>query len=139
MDLGGTQIRYTEYPGVGHNTWDYTRYETTLQTWLLAQRKGSVHVSPANVSNLHGAQTSPNKVTLQWNVPDENAQTQDNKVWYCKIYRDNVVIKEIYNNNSSFIDSTVLVGNSYEYKISAVNYYFKESVLSEQVIVDLSK
>jgi poly(3-hydroxybutyrate) depolymerase len=139
LNLGGTQIRYTEYSGVGHNVWDYVPNETTLPTWLLAQRKGSVHVAPANVTNFQGELIAANKVSLQWLVPDESAQSEDNKVWYCKIYRNGLVIKEVYNNLNNFIDSTIVAGNIYEYKISSVNYYFKEAVQSEGISFDLSK
>jgi predicted esterase len=136
LSQGGTQIRYTEYPGVEHNVWDYVPNETTLPTWLLAQRKGSVHVAPVNVGNFQGEQIAGNKISLQWNLPDENSQTQDNKVWYCKIYRNGIVIQEVYNNHSDFVDSDVVSGNSYEYKISAVNYYFKESSVSQGVTIN---
>jgi len=138
-NLGGTQIKYTEYVGVGHNTWDYTRYETTLKSWLLAQRKGSVHSAPANIRNFEGELFPDNKVFLQWDIPQENEQTADNKVWYCKIYRNDELFKEIYNSQNNCIDSTILASNNYEYKISAVNYYFKESVQSEVLTFDLNK
>ncbi len=32
-------IRYTEYPGVGHNSWDYAYKEPDLLKWLLAHRR----------------------------------------------------------------------------------------------------
>lgn len=33
-------LRYTEYPGVGHSSWDYAYKETGLLPWLLAHRRG---------------------------------------------------------------------------------------------------
>jgi len=33
----GANVRYTEYPGVGHNSWDKAYAEPELMTWLLAQ------------------------------------------------------------------------------------------------------
>lgn len=130
LDCGGRQIRYTEYEGVGHNTWDFTRYETTLPWWLLAQRKGSNHEAPGIVKGFSAEWSGENKVSLQWEIPAEYWPPTDNNIWYCRIYRDETVIKEVYNNQDSFVDSAVLAGNSYEYKISAVNYFFKESELS---------
>lgn len=35
---GSTTVRYTEYPGVGHNSWDKAYAEPELATWLFAQR-----------------------------------------------------------------------------------------------------
>ncbi len=36
----GRRIKYTEYPGVGHNSWDKAFGEPDLPEWLFAQRKG---------------------------------------------------------------------------------------------------
>jgi predicted peptidase len=35
----GGDVRYTEYPGVAHNSWDRAYWEEELLPWLLAQRK----------------------------------------------------------------------------------------------------
>jgi poly(3-hydroxybutyrate) depolymerase len=139
LDHGGKQIRYTEYKGVGHNVWDYTRYETTLQTWMLAQRKGSVHSSPKAVDGFTGGLSEEKKVQMQWEIPLEIIPPSDDNIWYCRIYRDGNVIKEIYNNLQSYIDSTAVIQSTYEYRISAVNYYFKESALSTPVSVTVTE
>ena len=34
----GGDVRYTEYPGVGHDSWDKAYDEADLFTWLLAQK-----------------------------------------------------------------------------------------------------
>lgn len=36
----GGNVKYTEYPGVGHNSWDRAYTEPDLIKWLLAQRLG---------------------------------------------------------------------------------------------------
>lgn len=138
LDYGGKQIRYTEYEGVGHNVWDHTRNETTLQSWLLAQRKGSVHVVPDTVKGFTG-ELSEKKVHLQWDVPEETIPPSDNSIWFCRIYRNGSVLKEVYNDQHSFIDSWLLMNYTYEYQISAVNYYFKESPLSAPVSFTVSE
>ncbi len=38
--LGG-EVRYTEYPGVGHNSWDNAYAEADLMTWLLSKSFGT--------------------------------------------------------------------------------------------------
>lgn len=37
---GSTRVRYTEYPGVPHNSWDKAYAEKELADWLFAQRRG---------------------------------------------------------------------------------------------------
>jgi len=38
LKVNGGNVKYTEYPGVGHNSWDRAYGETEFMTWLLAQR-----------------------------------------------------------------------------------------------------
>lgn len=75
QSAGGTQIRYTEYQGVGHN------------------------------------------------------------VWYYKIYRDGSALKEVDNIYTSYTDSLISQGNTCLYQVAAVNYFFKESVLSSAISI----
>ncbi|MBN2350212.1 MAG: prolyl oligopeptidase family serine peptidase [Bacteroidales bacterium] len=125
-NAGGTQIRYTEYEGVEHNTWDYTPNETTLIPWLLAQRKGITHNVPENIQNFAANINGQGHVFLEWDVPGEEV-APDNKVWFTRIYRNNLLLAEVYNNQTNFTDSLAGSLITYEYRISAVNYYFKES------------
>lgn len=37
---GGTKVKYTEYPGVGHNSWDKAYAEKEMTDWLFAQKRG---------------------------------------------------------------------------------------------------
>jgi predicted peptidase len=36
--LGGTRVKYTEYPGVKHNSWENVAQEKSLSRWLFSQR-----------------------------------------------------------------------------------------------------
>ena len=38
--LGG-EVHYTEYPGVGHNSWEKAYAETELLTWMLSKTTGA--------------------------------------------------------------------------------------------------
>lgn len=38
IKLGATKVKYTEYPGVKHNSWENVAQEKTLSTWLFSQR-----------------------------------------------------------------------------------------------------
>jgi pimeloyl-ACP methyl ester carboxylesterase len=129
LDAGGTQIRYTEYPGVGHNAWDYTGHETTLNSWLLAQRKGYEHGTPDGLGNILLTLDERNHVHLSWEFFSDPL-IEDNQPWYVRIYRDGEMLKEIYNDQLSFVDSAVTSGNMYNYELSVVSYFFKESPLT---------
>lgn len=137
LAAGGTQVRYTEYPGVKHNAWDFVEDESTLPYWLLAQRRGSVHVAPDSVPGFQAILLDGHQAKLTWEVR-QNENNQDNNFWYCRIYRDACVVGEIYNNDNIFIDSTLNVGSSFSYRISAVNYFFKESPLSQNIKLQTS-
>jgi predicted peptidase len=39
IEAAGGDVRYTEYPGVGHNVWTKVLAEKRLMPWLLAQRR----------------------------------------------------------------------------------------------------
>jgi predicted peptidase len=39
IKLGGRKVRYTEYPGVKHNSWENVSREKSLNDWLFAQKK----------------------------------------------------------------------------------------------------
>jgi len=36
---GGTRLKYTEYPGVGHNSWDAAYADSMFAQWLFAQKR----------------------------------------------------------------------------------------------------
>lgn len=131
---GGNQIRYTEYKGVGHNVWDYTGKEKTLTPWLLAQKKGIVHNTPDSLMNLKATVTGSQDVLLAWDMPAGRTDPDD-QVWYTRIYRDGQVISEVYNDQNTYTDSTVVSGKPCLYQVSAVNYYFWESALSPALTV----
>lgn len=133
---GGTKIRYTEYEGVGHNAWDYTGDEVTLIPWLLAQHKGAAHNKPEPISNISVDLNSRQQVVLQWDLPDINSN-QDNQIWFTRIYRDGNVVDEVYNNRTTSVDSAIILPATFNYQLSAVNYFFKESELSDgfQVVI----
>jgi len=40
LKAAGGNVRYTEYPGVGHHSWENAYAEPDLMPWLLAQRLG---------------------------------------------------------------------------------------------------
>jgi predicted peptidase len=47
-DAGSTRIKYTEYPGVGHNSWDRAYSDAEAMSWLFAQKRRSPDSSNGN-------------------------------------------------------------------------------------------
>lgn len=137
LACGGKQVRYTEYPGVGHDVWNYTKNETTLKWWFLAQRRGAIHSGPKAVEAFTADLVGERKANLQWHIPAESWPPTDDNIWFCRIIRNGSKIGEVYNNRQCFTDSALVRGNSYEYHIVAVNYFFRESVLSATVPVSV--
>ena len=39
LKAAGADVRYTEYPGVGHNAWDWDYEQPPMITWMLKQAK----------------------------------------------------------------------------------------------------
>lgn len=119
---GGTQVRYTEYPGVAHDAWTPVGKEATLPRWLLAQRKGVSHGSPEPVANLRVVGTEAGRPSLGWS-PGDTAEA-DRKVWFYRVYRDGTLLAEV--ETPAFTDA-VLASGTYAYSVATVSYYFKES------------
>ena len=42
IKLGGTKVKYTEYPGVKHNSWENVAEEKSLSTWIFSQTRQSI-------------------------------------------------------------------------------------------------
>ncbi len=133
-NAGGTQVRYTEYPGVDHDAWEPALNEPTLYPWLFAHVRGQEHSLPDNAENFEADLTKDSHVNLAWSPPSDKSDP-DNQVWYYKIFRDDTLIAEVDNILNSYVDSLNEEAAISLYRISAVNYFFKESVLSESISV----
>ncbi|HEX9108169.1 MAG TPA: alpha/beta hydrolase [Longimicrobiales bacterium] len=129
QQAGGTQVRYTEYPGVGHNVWDYTPRQKTLQRWFLAQRKGVAHGAPDAVSGVQ-ASVSGGQLSLSWSAPADTT-SPDHAVWFYRVFRDGSLVAEV--ETPGYTDAAPPAGTRPAYAVASVNYFFKESARSPQV------
>jgi predicted peptidase len=50
LKAAGGNVKYTEYEGVGHNSWDRAYAEPELMTWMLAQRTSPLRAPRVNDS-----------------------------------------------------------------------------------------
>jgi dipeptidyl aminopeptidase/acylaminoacyl peptidase len=135
LAYGGKQMRYTEFKGVKHDAWNYAD-DNKIYTWLLKQKKGAAVLhAPDKVNNVRGTIKDDNNIFLEWQKP-VGASKPDNDLWYYKIYRNNRMIAEVDSDYLSYTDSLAAKTSSYEYKVSVVNYDFKESDQSAPVRVN---
>ncbi len=115
--LGGKKVRYTEYPGVKHNSWENVSKEGSLRQWLFTQDKGKPG-GPATPVKDFSAGTEKNAVTLNWKP--------GGTVWYYRLFRDSDPIAELDGAATSFTDPSPSSG-IHTYSITAVNFHFRES------------
>ena len=132
---GGKVVRYTEYPGVRHNSWENVSREKTLHRWLLQQAKNKMAESPDPARNLQSKLTNK-MVSLAWSIPTVSNNI-DKEIWYYKIFRDNKLLTEIDGGVTYFNDAKITQGFSHRYFLVAVNYNFKESKPSSTVSIDV--
>jgi poly(3-hydroxybutyrate) depolymerase len=135
--LGGKYVRYTEYPGVKHNSWENVAREKSLIRWLFLQEKSRVHGPPDAVQKLVGTST-PEGVQLHW-AGAVDATLVDKEVWFYRVFRDGAQIDEVAGEATRYVDTTATDRSKHAYHLVAVNYFFQPSAPSSSVAVGRSK
>jgi poly(3-hydroxybutyrate) depolymerase len=130
---GNKTVRYTEYPGVKHNSWENVAREKTLVRWLLSQKKDKSSSGPDPVSDVHIKKLFNSTARIQWSNTNPGNNSKDKQVWYYKIFRDNELIAEVPDEATEFNDYKYSSDSNHEYYVVAVNYFFKESKPSMNV------
>jgi hypothetical protein len=90
-----------------------------------------------SVSNVLAVKINDHRLQLTWDLPS-NKTHSDNQIWYCQVYRNGQVIAMVDNIAMSYTDTTVSAGATYQYSISAVNYFFKESAKSTPLQITIT-
>lgn len=135
LAAGGQVVRYTEYPGVGHNSWDNVGEETTLDPWLFAQQLGTEHGYPESVANFLAILNDNNYPELSWTAPDDQS-TEDKYIWAYRIYKNGELYKTLNNNILTYTDENTEPDSEYTYSVAAMNYFFHETPLSEEITIN---
>jgi len=131
-DSGGTVVRYTEYRDIGHNIWQYTPLENTLQDWLFAQQLNKEHNAPKeSVGNFSVLLNEPE---LSWTPPGDGIE-EDEYIWAYQIYRDEELLETTDRDSVRFIDLDAEPGMTYSYSVAPMNYFFLEAPVSEEYTV----
>jgi hypothetical protein len=136
IDLGGTLTRFTEYPGVGHASWEPARREPALTPWAMSHVKGIEHGHPDPAENVTGEASSANRVDLRWDSPSDNTNP-DNQVWYYNIFRDGELIAETDPVHTWDYDTDVSASTEHRYSVSVVNFFFHESEMTKEIAVNI--
>ena len=137
IKLGGKLVRYTEYPGVKHNSWENVAREESLVKWLFLQEKGRTHGAPEAVQKLTGTLASEG-IQLNW-AASAGAAPVDKEVWFYRVFRDDTQIDEVAGDVTRYLDAKATRGQKHTYQLVAVNYFFQPSVPSSLVTVGRSK
>jgi poly(3-hydroxybutyrate) depolymerase len=122
---GNKTVRYTEYAGVKHNSWENVSREKTLAMWLLSQKKGTTNNVPAAPIDVTIQKLFNSTARLQWKNPLPKDKHDD--IWYHKIFRNKEMIAEVDGDVTEFNDYKYNGNSSHEYYVVSVNYFFRES------------
>ena len=131
---GNKRVRYTEYAGVKHNSWENVSKEKTLARWLLSQQKGKRSDPPERVKDLTLRKQYNSAVQLRWT--ESMGVDGQHDVWYYKIFRDNELIGEVDGGIFEFNDRTYKNNSGHVYHVVAVTYMFSESEASNIVKIE---
>lgn len=129
---GNRTVRYTEYAGVKHNSWENVSREKTLAVWLLSQKKGTTSIPPAAPTEVTIQKLFNSTARLQWKNPSPGNYKHDN-IWYHKIFRNQEMIAELDGDLNEFNDYKYNGNSGHEYHVVSVNYFFRESKPSVKV------
>lgn len=132
INAGGTQVRYTEYPGVDHDAWRPALSEPSFSDWFLAHEKGVNHGLPDVPENFK-AFYYDDHIEFSWDPPSDVSNT-DKKIWYYKLFRNDTLLSEIDGTLTSYTDSSVQNSIEAEYQLSGINYFFSESARSARIL-----
>jgi poly(3-hydroxybutyrate) depolymerase len=135
LKKGNKMVRYTEYAGVKHNSWENVLQEESLATWLLFQQSGKVTNTPDQVKNLTVTKLYNSTARLQW-TETKDIKKPDNEIWYYKIFRDGELIGEVDGKFTEYNDYKYGSSKTPAYYVVAVNYAFKESKPSDVVKIE---
>jgi len=134
LGVGGKRVRYTEYPGLDHQSvWGQVEQQTDIITFMLAQNKNIIHMAPDPVKNLKCRLVNAIPI-LSWDPPS-NTSSADKRIWYYRIFRNNQLVVTQDNNMYSQGDTTGIPDSGYTYTMTAVNITFNESALSDSVVL----
>ena len=134
VKLGAKKMRYKNYPGYGHNIWDVAQREPAWHDWMFAHsRIDTGSAGPSGLLRLEGSVTDDGHIRLSWN-DIRNSENRADRIWYYKVFNSKGLIGTIEFDKTEF---SIGCGEGSEtFRVAAVNYHFKESSLSNDVVYE---
>ncbi len=121
----GSEPRYTEYPGVGHDAWTKAYAEPDLLPWLFAQKRHTA--APSAPTNLKAAVAGSSRVDLSW-TPSKDAESGIKEY---RVLRDGGEFG--ITTEPRFSDSEVAEGDVHNYAVVAVSQAWIKSAPTPKV------
>ncbi len=137
MAHGVKRARYIEYPGVGHNMWDYADLETSWPDWMFHfSRTDDFNEEPDAPIVISSEVTEANeRLYISWSDIDDR-EDRKNKIWYYKLFRNGVLKRIQEYDDVDYFDRSPEEGMN-TYRVTAVNYDFYESDSSNITSIQL--
>ncbi len=126
QQIGATRMRYTNYPGYGHEIWDRAQRESSFYDWMFSFSKNDTTCGKPYFS-IHLEASVSNNIDLSWN-DIRNETDKCNKIWYYTIYNSSGILATTGYNKTNYQFTPELPTDTF--KVIAVNYCFKASEFS---------
>lgn len=120
----GAIPHYTEYSNTGHDAWKKAYEDPDLLSWLFSQKRDTT--PPSTPTNVKASVIGSSRVDISWGA----AFDPESGIKEYRIYRDGgefAITNELH-----FSDTTVNENEVHDYRVSAVNGWWLESVKSVQ-------
>lgn len=130
LQMGATNMRYTNYPGYGHEIWDKAQSEPSFYDWMFAFDKSATSYTPPS-GTLSLSAEQGDKLTLKWNNIRDEASLP-NKIWYYEIYNTQGLMRTLEYNKNQY--SFTPANETDTFKIRAINYWFQPTAFSNEVV-----
>ena len=129
LEIGATNMRYTNYSGYGHSIWDKAQAEPSFYDWMFSFNKNlKEYKAPQGDIKLSGIVT--NKINLQWNdIRDESIPAD--KIWYYNVFNSKGLLATIEYNVRTYSFTPANIIDTF--KVQAVNYWFQKSDFSNHL------
>lgn len=133
LRMGAENMRYTNYPGYGHEIWNRAASEPAWTEWMFAFDKSKTgYAAPKGKINLSGT-FDGQQLHLQWN-DIRNEMNNADKIWYYSIFNSRGLLARVEVN---VLNYTFTPQSSIDtFKIQAVNYNFKKSEFSNCLYIN---
>lgn len=129
VKIGAKKMRYTNYPGAGHDIWDKAASEPAWFDWMFAHSL-NIKTFPKPSGEIKLSVNGKKKNELIWNKPADSRQAE--RIWYYEIYNgDNLFLTVESDKNIIEIDTVKANG---PFHVVAVNYWFAKSKPSNTVV-----